>query len=630
MATLLDSVENSIWHAFDYLALEGDGTATKHKLKGLTADIGKILELDDVDKGLDDYRSTSYLTFEQYRYYMFKEVFSALPDEMSIPDQHKNESKVDEVCWEVCKSNYLERDNPLLPDDCVYMLFRIFCMLGEMVENDKGLLEVVMAAAEVENASFRFMSSLGQGADWDPEEFDSVVEMIAAFKFGIFLTVLESKYAKDLDEGGMREAIRDIHDYFVKDVIKKGHLGKKMDLLPAYREHYFVLQPQVLAFYSGTSEREKRGEIPIDGQCRVEIIPDSTSKSPLKTPGSKHHSKFQLFASQKTYEFQANDHRTRLQWVNAFKVAIENAEEPVRYQRSLLDKRKLARQEEKEREEEEDNRKASHADSLDQTKIQLEQEKQARELAEEKTATLLRQKAIEDKKMRELEKIREQLETCLDEERQAKKDEEIVRQLQARVLEEEWGRREALEKLQEEQRMMLEEERRKREAFEQQQSEKESQLREAQKLVEDMEKERRKLDKQLDLVQEKTKRAYLSQEILEAKMKLQEHERNIEIDKEASRGNTLNPSASFYVRANSNTSAEGRGGRPSYMPMRSASMRETSYSRSIRRSRMRPPLHNDSTLSVANTTTSEMTSPNIAIEEVNSNGSNSEEAIAVN
>merc|ERR1711953_492443 len=156
-----------------------------------------------------------------------------------------------------------------------------------------------------------------------------------------------------------------------------------------------------------------------------------------------------------------------------------------------------------------------------------------------------------------------------------KKDEEIVRQLQARVLEEEWGRREALEKLQEEQRMMLEEERRKREAFEQQQSEKESQLREAQKLVEDMEKERRKLDKQLDLVQEKTKRAYLSQEILEAKMKLQEHERNIEIDKEASRGNTLNPSASFYVRPNSGSGHDagtGRreGGRPSYMPMRSA------------------------------------------------------------
>merc|ERR1712165_432605 len=99
--------------------------------------------------------------------------------------------------------------------------------------------------------------------------------------------------------------------------------------------------------------------------------------------------------------------------------------------------------------------------------------------------------------------------------------------------------------------MMLEEERRKREEFEKLQLQKENQLREAQKLVEDMEKERRKLDKQLDVVQEKTKRAYLSQEILEAKMKLQEHERNTEIDQlqASSRTNTLNPSASFYVRA---------------------------------------------------------------------------------
>jgi len=152
-----------------------------------------------------------------------------------------------------------------------------------------------------------------------------------------------------------------------------------------------------------------------------------------------------------------------------------------------------------------------------------------------------------------------------------------------------------------------------------------------------MEKERRKLDKQLDVVQEKTKRAYLSQEILEAKMKLQEHERNTEIDQlqASSRTNTLNPSASFYVRANSGQGGENNGrntigGQRSFMPMRSASMRETSHSRSIRRSRMRPPIYNDSTLSVANTSASEMTSPNIAIEEVNSNGSNSEEAITAN
>ena len=69
-------------------------------------------------------------------------------------------------------------------------------------------------------------------------------------------------------------------------------------------------------------------------------------------------------------------------------------------------------------------------------------------MAEEHAATLVRQRVIEEKQMKELEKIRDQLEKSLEEEKQAKKDEEIVRQLQARVLEEEWGRREALEQLQ--------------------------------------------------------------------------------------------------------------------------------------------------------------------------------------
>ena len=53
-----------------------------------------------------------------------------------------------------------------------------------------------MAAGEVEHAAYRFMVSLGRGDEWDPEEFDSVARVIHAFKFGIFLTVLESKYTR--------------------------------------------------------------------------------------------------------------------------------------------------------------------------------------------------------------------------------------------------------------------------------------------------------------------------------------------------------------------------------------------------------------------------------------------------
>ena len=123
-----------------------------------------------------------------------------------------------------------------------------------------------------------------------------------------------------------------------------------------------------------------------------------------------------------------------------------------------------------------------------------------------------------------------------------------------------------------------------------------------------MEKERKKLDKQLDHALEKAKAANHGQEVLETKIKvsiwrgyllvairlhlplnqfftsmynwifslqIQEQETDAELDKEAaSRVTSLNLSASFYVKNRD---------RPSYMPMRSASMRETSYSRSIRR-----------------------------------------------
>ena len=97
--------------------------------------------------------------------------------------------------------------------------------LNSQIENEKTdvvySLQVVMAAAEVENLVHRFLTSLGRGTDWDAEEFDSIASVIPAFKFGILITVMESKYAKDVDEGGVREAITDVHDYFVLDVLKK-------------------------------------------------------------------------------------------------------------------------------------------------------------------------------------------------------------------------------------------------------------------------------------------------------------------------------------------------------------------------------------------------------------------------
>jgi len=77
-----------------------------------------------------------------------------------------------------------------------------------------------------------------------------------------------------------------------------------------------------------------------------------------------------------------------------------------------------------------------------------------------------------------------------------------------------------------------------------------------------MEKERMKLDRQLTLAQEKTRKANIGQEVLEAKIKVKQQE-SVAVADTASR-TSLNPSASFYVR---NRSDRATGDRP-YMPMR--------------------------------------------------------------
>ena len=226
--------------------------------------------------------------------------------QISVADQRSYERKIDEVCWLICNPPYLERSNPVFPESCVLQLWRIFCLLGEMVEDEEGRLEVALAASEVEIITRQFMAGLGKADDWDPEEFDLVVSVIPAFKFSIFLAVIESKYAIDNERDTLSEAVKDLHDMFLLDVIKKGKLKKQMDFLPTFREHWIVVQPRLITLYSNSQEREKRGEIVLDHQVRLEsCLSAGSSRSPVK---QRPH-RFFLHANQKKYEFQASNHR---------------------------------------------------------------------------------------------------------------------------------------------------------------------------------------------------------------------------------------------------------------------------------------------------------------------------------
>jgi len=572
MPQVLDRVENAVWHAFDFLALDSGGTARKSKLKVLTASLGHILEVPGSENGLDDYRSTDSLTFDEYRFYLNKEVFAALPDKMSLEEQLGLEEKMENVCWLICKQPYTERGSPMLSENCVKQIWRIFCMLGELIiEEETGNLEVIMAAREVELVFQQFLSCLGTGQTWDPEQFDQVVSVMPVFKFSIFLAVLESKYAKDIDSLTLAEAVKDLKDYFLLDVIKKGKLRKRLEIFPKFRECWVVVQPHKLSVYGGSAEDNLKGEISLNQQSRVEKVTQSNTFIPIKN--AKH--RFVLHCDNKQYEFQAYDHRSRLQWISAIEKAIDFSFQGSRFQRALAEERRVQRDEEV-------GRRVSNQDLVQQTRMELEAEKAARLQAESRALMLTQEKATEVKRMNELEVIREELERLLEEEKQAKRDEEIVRTLQARMLNEEWERREQLEKIQAEQKMMLEEERNKREEFQSMKEDRERKAQEAEKRLKEMEEERMRLDEELKKHKERSRRVFVGQEVLGAKIKVREQE--CELKKEfCPRISSFHPSTLSVTQEEGSANGLTEADRPRYRPLRSASMRETSYSRSIRR-----------------------------------------------
>ncbi|XP_075220283.1 differentially expressed in FDCP 6 homolog [Lycorma delicatula] len=470
MACLLENVTNSIWHAFSSLSTDKSGSVIKSRLKVLTANIGTLLDLYGVEKGLEHYRSTSSLNFQHYKYYLQKEVFASLPDTFTLPGLRQFESRIDEVCWLICKKNFILRNNPILPDQCVYSLFRVFCLLAELVPNpkQKDVFQVVMHTSEVALVASQLVTSLG--SEWNESNFDAISHNTNGFRFSTMLTVLESKYLSGVEQDVLVEAVTDLCHTFVDDVIKKGCLLKRGYLLPTMREYWFVLQPMQLVYYKTQEERDQCGVISLDPHCWV----DTTSCRIL------------LHTNERCFELAAYDHRSRLQWLSALQLAISQSGGSLGYQRQLA----LRRRQKREDDIEERRRRTSLMQDMG---AQLQAEKMARVAAE------LQAQEIKE----EQEKQIEQLGALLEEETRAKRDEEIVRNLQARVLREEWEKREELEQLQEEQRILLEQEREKRKEFEEKQREKESQLQEAHQRLRELEEERQKLDMELHKIKDR-------------------------------------------------------------------------------------------------------------------------------
>ncbi|KRT82456.1 Pleckstrin homology domain containing protein [Oryctes borbonicus] len=310
------------------------------------------------------------------------------------------------------------------------------------------------------------------------------------FRLTPFIAVLESRCVNEVrDKDAIGEAVTDIYQTFVEDVIKKGYLSRKGYIFPTMKEYWFVLRPSELVYYKSRQEKEKSGSMNVEANSKVE---------------TKEGFKIILHTSERTFELGASNHMTRLQWMSALQLAIEYSGSGQSYQRIQACKRRSQRQ--------------GRLQEMLRAKAQLQMERNARLVAEDQAKELEAAVKEESKKLNELEQIREKLEVLLEEETQAKRDEEIVRGLQARILTEEWEKRAELERLQEEQKLLLEQEKRKRMEFEEQQKEKETQLRAAQLRLLQLEQERQLLDEKLKTAHNRIKLSENEKEVLEAQL----------------------------------------------------------------------------------------------------------------
>lgn len=474
-----------------------------------------------------------------------------------------------QICWLICRRRYaLPADYPVV-EPLRFKLFRIFCMLADFCTRNgrRSQCEVLLHASEAAHIVQQLM--LGMGIDTDADRrynrlcADDCPALTLEDFFGLFtfeheldVVATDDSFAAPDENGNadddgteyaqaskasitrnaeriesLNEAIEELYQTYICDIIKKGYLWRRGYLLPTLKEYWFVLQPCELTFYKNATQRDQCGSIALQADnCMVRPAAISTAQNscaPNKTTttattdphqsaaqshqqrhhphnhsassSKQHHLRFSLTANDRHFELAAADHRDRLQWIAALQLAITYSTGfGSGYQRDQAARRRKRRDlEHRRRNEIELQQRNRHLAEVQVTRAQLEHERLARADAERRASELQLLVREDSRRVAELEDVKMTLERLLLEETQAKRDEEIVRALQARVLAEEWEKRAELEQLQEEQQALLEREREQRREFEEGQREREQLLRAAERRLNEVEAERERLDGEL-------------------------------------------------------------------------------------------------------------------------------------
>uniref|UniRef100_A0A673JJM8 Switch-associated protein 70 n=1 Tax=Sinocyclocheilus rhinocerous TaxID=307959 RepID=A0A673JJM8_9TELE len=337
-------------------------------------------------------------------------------------------------------------------------------------------------------------------------------------------------FSKGMDRQTLSMGINEVFQELILDMLKQGYMMKKGHKRKNWTERWFLLKPNLISYYVSEDLTEKKGDILLDGNCCVESLPDKEGKKCL----------FYVKCSDKSFEISASDKKKKQEWIQAIQTCITllKVGRPAphleaRQKRRELRQKQQAEQEElelrmrelqtanenKQRElealrkkleeaaanaaEEEHRRLQTQSELQDLYRVEMEKEKMVRQQMEEQVAQKSSELEQYLQRVRELESMYHRLEEALEEEREARQDEETVRKLQARLLEEEVSKRTELEQVHLYQQQTISETQAEKQELERERLAKESALQSAMQQLQQLEADRQGALEQYEEVMKK-------------------------------------------------------------------------------------------------------------------------------
>ncbi|KAI5945350.1 switch-associated protein 70 isoform X2 [Manis javanica] len=527
MGSLKDELLKTIWHAFTALDLDHSGKVSKSQLKVLSHNLCTVLKVPHDPVALEEHfrdDDEGPVSNQGYMPYLNKFILEKVQDNF-------DKIEFNRMCWTLCVKKNLTKNPLLIMEEDAFKIWVIFNFLSE----DKYPLIIV--PEEIEYLLKKLTEAMG--GCWQQEQFEHYKISFEYSKEGLSVWELieligNGQFSKDMDQQTVSMAINEVFNELILDVLKQGYMMKKGHKRKNWTERWFVLKPNIISYYVSEDLKDKKGDIFLDGNCCVESLPDKDGKKCL----------FLVKCFDKSFEISASDKKKKQEWIQAIHSAIHllrlgspSPHKEARQRRKELRKKLLAEQEELERQmkelqaanesrqqELESVRKkleeaASRAAEEEKKRLETQMELQVRFSTELEREKLIRQQMEEQvaqksseleqylQRVRELEDMYLKLQEALEDERQARQDEETVRKLQARLLEEESSKRAELEKWHLEQQQAIQTTKAEKQELENQRVMKEQALQVAMKQLEQLELERKQALEQYEGVKKKLEMA---------------------------------------------------------------------------------------------------------------------------